>query len=432
MGLLFTFTSPRGRRPDARNKGAPEIRYFADGKTDPAQQLLYMAEMSARSAYSSRWRRALDLNFIERAGVWYLRRLAQNDLRDGRYTRAQLDDRDYLRAIRLTTWSAMGTGFVLGALSSAGTFWVDQVLLGEAWWYRVFWVSFITLILTVIELSLLGWTSLRLVYFNARMTGHNVEDERASAFLNEQTLSLLARAALEVPDPVPNFLGIDPLAKVSRKRLIFVGIVYKLKVFLSNFGARMLLTWWLGPTIWGLSMMIITIPITGLWNAWMIRKVSREARLRLFGNLLARYVVSQIIELNRKNGLSPVGREGCVRAVANSLILTQQYHPNMLLLLVELYHALEIEAHTLLDNWQLFLQTLEQAPEHERYLLLDVLCIAAAFDGHISSLERKHLRQAFGEYTPLYFQRMSRLRKFLTSGRLQAAKQLSVVDFQPG
>ncbi len=388
--------------------------------------------MSAPTAPPSRWRRFLDLNFIERIGVRYLSRLAERDRQSRLYTRSQLDDRGYLRAIRLTTSSAMLTGFALGGLSSAGTFWADQVLLDELWWYRYFWVSLVTLVLTVIELTLLGWVSLRLVYFNARMTGYNVDNERESAFLNDKTLSLLARAALEVPDPVPNFLGIDPLAKVSRGRLVFVGIAYKLKVFLSNFGARMLLTWLIGPTIWGLSMMIVTIPITGLWNAWVIRKVSREARLRLFGNLLARHVVSQIIELHRRVGLSELGREGCVRAVANSLILTQQYHPNMLLLLIELYNALDVEYHGRLDNWPLFLMTLDKAPLHEQYLLLDVLCIAAAFDGHISRLERRYLRQAFGPYTAQYFQRMNRLRRFLMSGRLQAAKQLSVVDFQPG
>jgi hypothetical protein len=130
--------------------------------------------------------------------------------------------------------------------------------------------------------------------------------------------------------------------------------------------------------------------------------------------------------------LSPKAREGSVRAVAVMMVLTQRYHPNMLVLLHRLCSAFEIDEHKEYDNWEDFLSLLDEVAKHERYFLLDLLCVAAAFDGHISRLERHHLPEAFKELTEEYMQRAEKLKNMLLNGQLHAAKDLCELDFKAG
>lgn len=393
-----------------------------------------MARPKSRKSRKSLLKRLAEVNHLERAGVWMIRRMARRDRKRRRiYLPARYKpDQDMVRSINRATWLAMIVSFIIGGLSAFGGVYVDLSLEGEHWLYHYAWVGIAVGGFTAIELLILAWLSIRLVYFIACVTGHNVLDEKESAFLNEQISTLLARAALEIPDPVHEFLGIDPLARVSRRRLLAAGVIYKLKVFLSNLAGRLLLAQIAGRYIGGkLSVKYIAVPITGLWNMFIIRKISREARLRMFGNLIARHVVEQLAQRNEAGALSEMAKEGCLRAVANSVILTQNYHPNMLLLLVQLNTALDIPKPDHLDSWQGFLITLNKLADDERFMLLNLLAISAAFDGKISPLERDRLRDAFGSFTPGYNRRIKKLKDFLAVGKLQAARDLCDLDYHP-
>ena len=43
--------------------------------------------------------------------------------------------------------------------------------------------------------------------------------------------NILARTALELPDPELKILGIDPFKRVSKKNLFILGLIYKAKIF---------------------------------------------------------------------------------------------------------------------------------------------------------------------------------------------------------
>jgi hypothetical protein len=75
---------------------------------------------------------------------------------------------------------------------------------------------------------------------------------------------------------------------------------------------------------------------------------------------------------------------------------------------------------------------LAQVKETERYFILDLLSVSAAFDGQLSRLEKHHLPEAFKELTDIYMQRIRKLTSMLISGRLHAAKELCKLDFSPG
>ena len=114
------------------------------------------------------------------------------------------------------------------------------------------------------------------------------------------------------------------------------------------------------------------------------------------------------------------------------MVLAQNYHPNMLALLIKLCHTFEVDEDCEYDDWEAFFTLLDRVTPEERYFLLDLLSVSAAFDGHLSRLERHHLPEAFKELTPTYLERSEQLRNMLMNGQLHAAKDHCKLDFTPG
>jgi len=96
--------------------------------------------------------------------------------------------------------------------------------------------------------------------------------------------------------------------------------------------------------------------------------------------------------------------------------MIQNYHPNMIILLVHFQDILKIKEGHQYDNWADFLTTLDKVPAHERNFLLDLFTVAAAFDGKISVLEKDHLKEPFKEDHYLYYPRLQQLTKCLKEG----------------
>jgi hypothetical protein len=244
--------------------------------------------------------------------------------------------------------------------------------------------------------------------------------------------NMLARAALEVPDPVIHYLGIDPLKHIPKTQLLFVGVLYKAKVLLSSLLIKFILVRLFGKGSSRLGFQWVAIPVTGIWDAFVMYKVAKEARLRLFGHRLARHIADDIMQPELMDQLSPKAREGAIRAVATTMVLSQNHHPNMLVLLVKMCETFTVKEDSEYDNWTDFLALLDEVTEPERYFILDLLCVSAAFDGHLSKLEREHLPQAFAEHTDVYMSRIEELIAALLNGRLHKAKELCKLDFEAG
>lgn len=369
-------------------------------------------------------------NFYERLGLWYFRRLSEKDRQRGRVTPLR-NDNELARASRRITVFGFIIAFAVGGISAGGSVYTELQFEHAAIVTKYSWLIGVTVILTAIEFAVLFWVSIRTVFFIARITGHNLIEDK-NQLLQSFIPHILTRAALEIPDPVEKVLGIDPFARVSKKKMLVIGILYKLKVAISNVLAKLFLRRVAGKSILRVSVAYISVIITGLWNALVLFRVVRDARLRLFGNLIAKNLVEVIITPEKLSRLSSKAREGCIRAVGNSVVIAQRYHPNMLILLLRLSDILNITEGEDLDNWESFLRTLLEVSDEERYFLLDLLCVATAFDGKVSRLERRVLHQAFGEHTAIYFKRIFRLKKLMLSGRLHEAISLTELDFQPG
>jgi hypothetical protein len=390
---------------------------------------------STESTNKTSYQRQQPAGFLETVGVKYYKYLAKQAGIDNMDAVA-IDDlpADNIMcslANSLTNFAAI-IAFSIGALTTVVSVWFEWKYAGnlsDALYYSCY--TLIILAMLAIEMAVLFWLGLRTVHGLACLTGqyHGHDDPLADT---DSVPNMLARAALEVPDPVINYLGIDPLKHVPKTQLLFVGVLYKAKVLLSSLLIKFILVRLFGKGSSRLGFQWVAIPITGIWDAFVMYKVAKEARLRLFGHRLARHIADDIMRPELIANLSVKAKEGAIRAVATMMVLSQNHHPNMLVLLIKLCETFEIQDSHEYDNWADFLNLLNEVTEPERYFILDLLSISAAFDGHLSRLEREHLPEAFDEHTEIYMRRIEELITALLDGRLHKAKDLCKLDFEAG
>jgi len=385
-----------------------------------------------KAAYS----REEEAGFLENIGVKYYRYLAQ---KSGTADMENVSIDDLAPDITLKTLAANITAFAaviafaIGALTTFVTIWVEWTYMDtmDSTSYYLLYGS-VLIVMLMLEMSVLFWLGMKIVYSLACLTGHNQAVKGSCLPGDDAVPNILARAALEVPDPIIHYLGIDPLKHLSKSKLFMVAFLYKAKVILSSMLVKFICIRLFGKGEVRLTFSWVAIPITGIWDAFTLYKVAREARLRLFGNKLAEHIISDILTDELIDQLGPKAREGSVRAIATMMVLAQNYHPNMLVLLIRLCDKFNIEENKEYDNWEDFLVLLDEISEQERYFLLDLLSVSAAFDGHLSQLERHHLPEAFKEHTEVYMARAEKLKDLLLNGELHAAKKLCVLDLKAG
>ncbi len=368
---------------------------------------------------------------LENFGVYYLKSLQKDGKKN---LPLPISDKELVSKVRWLTVKGVTLSALVGFASAFVSVYTDLFFTGYPFLVHYGLLALATIIATGVEFYFLFIIALRTVDSIADLTNTKYTNEQFTENGPFNIINILARAAMEIPDPPIKVLDIDPFKEISRSKLVIAGLVYKLKILLSNFLVRVVLQRFASKSFMRFSVSIsyVSVPITGIWNAVILYKVSREARLRIFGNILASDISKNMFNDALLTRLSPIARVGCLRAIANAVVLTQNYHPNMIILLVRFKELLGIEEPDNFDDWNLFLQTLEVVNEEEKYTILDILTIAAAFDGKISKLERKHLKEAYQEYSDIYFERLEKLTYMLRKGNLQEAIKLCEIDGKPG
>ena len=182
----------------------------------------------------------------------------------------------------------------------------------------------------------------------------------------------------------------------------------------------------------GVSVLYEALPVECFWNSVVIRRVVHEARLRLFGFALANQIATNVINDQLLQQLSPGAKMGCLRAIGNAVVMARNYHPNMIILLMRFQEILQINDENRYDDWGMFLDTLKNVNDKERYFLLDLFTVSAAFDGKISHLKEDDLRAAYRDDYDHYYPRLLQLTQSLKDGQLNAALALCKLDFVAG
>lgn len=352
---------------------------------------------------------------LVRLGIRYFRELS-NRRRLGEAVDAVhfLNDEER-KALRRIERGAILRAAIAGALSTivagAVEVWIAMPLYWhgrrttfdqEVRYYAIVGVA--TIVTSVIEIGYLYWDGLRAVHDLAHEAGldlfPNRDDDKALA-------SVMARAALELPNPTATLFGVNPHREASRTRLFFASIVYKLKVSVTNFVFKALVRRALGRAFVRGWLPFAAVPTTAAWNAFICWLIMREARIRAMGPSAAREMIGIAFGAGRVT-LSAAGKAAALRAVASSIVRTEDLHPNLAALLHEVARVvlrddavldprvrIEIEDGAgALDDSSAFLRCLPTLPVVEQRMVLRVLAIASIIDGRLTRAEKRLLSEA--------------------------------------
>ncbi|MEQ1554615.1 MAG: hypothetical protein ABL929_10575 [Ferruginibacter sp.] len=366
---------------------------------------------------------------LEKFGLYYLQFFKKNDSDHNVFN---LSDNELANRVNKITLKGIVLSSIVGITCVYPTVWVDVFFAKHSNLVHYSWLAATTIMSIAIELYLLFLISLKAVYqvseiVNIHASQKDLEQDGLFSVKN-----ILARTALELPDPELKIIGIDPFKRISKKNLLILGLLYKAKIFVTNVIVKYALIFFIGKTIFGVSVLYEAILVECFWNSVVIRKVVLEARLRLFGFALANKIGQNILNNNILNQLSVNARIGCIRAIGNAVVLAQNYHPNMILLLVKFQQILKINESNKYDDFEIFLETLKTVSKSERFFLLDLFTIAAAFDGKLSVLEKQNLKTVYENDYEIYLPRLTRLTSNLTQGKLHAAMADCSLDFETG
>ena len=366
---------------------------------------------------------------LERFGLFYLDLFKRIDTNHSVF---DLTDAQITKRTKRITWKGIILSSIVGIVCVFPTVWVDVYFENKPWYVHYGWVTVVTILSIVIEFYLLFIIALKAVYQVSKIINiHATEDELVENELFS-VKNILARAALELPDPELKILGIDPFKRVNKKNLLVLGLLYKAKILLTNLVSKYVLRLISEKTIFGVSILYEALFVEAFWNGVVIVRVIKEARLRLFGFALANKIALETLNENDLQQLSPLAKVGCLRAIGNAVVMTKNYHPNMIILLFRFQQMLHITKENKYDDWHLFLETLNTVSEKERNFLLDLFTVSAAFDGKLSDLEEENLKTVYGKDYGIYHSRLVKLTACLKEGKLNEALSLCKLDFVVG
>lgn len=313
------------------------------------------------------------------------------------------EERRNLRRIERSAVLRAGAAGAFAASLGAVVSVLARPLLGDepddiSWleYLRYLAVTLLTALpVAIVELSFIYWNAIISVHRLAEAAGVALfrPDDDSDDDSDEIFAAVLARAALEIPNPPRPMFGINPRREASRWRLLLATVVYKAKVSLSNFVLRKLLVRAFGRA--GLRSWIpfIAVPVTACWDAFVCRRALREARLRAIGPSAARELVICLLE--QVGEPSPALREALFRAVATAVVRSADFHPNLVELLAALRQRLgecEVEE---LDDSARSLALIQRLTPVERRVAVQVLAVACVFDGRIGKKEWAVLARAY-------------------------------------
>ncbi|MBK9259132.1 MAG: hypothetical protein IPM54_04790 [Polyangiaceae bacterium] len=337
---------------------------------------------------------------LERLGVLYFRRMSASlpkvDAQDAVYVLNAEERRTLANIVRAAVFRAGLAGALSAALAAAAEVYADKVFGTEHTNLDItvrYWaiVGGVTVVAAILEIIFLYWDSLRTVHRMARAAGFDPFGHDATEEQNA-VAAALARAALELPNPTESAFGVNPHREASKIKLLLASLLYKVKVSITNFAVKILVRRIAGRALVRTWLPFVAVPGTAAWNGIVCYVVLREARIRVMGPSAAHELVTAIFDQGIPQ--SPEGRVTLVRAVASSIVRTEDLHPNLQSVLIEVMRRVEDPLPEGIDDSRAFLESLSRLDKPEQRMALQVLATAAIIDGRFSGTEANLLREA--------------------------------------
>jgi hypothetical protein len=170
--------------------------------------------------------------------------------------------------------------------------------------------------------------------------------------------------------------------------------MYKLKISVTNFLTKMLIRRLMGRAAVRTWLPLVAVPVTAAWNAWVMWRVLRQARLRVMGPFAATEYLDNIVP--DPGAVSDQGKLHLVQAVGVAVVRKRDMHPNLESLLDQTTQKLGVSEpdDENLSDWLEFLEELQELPTHEQAMSIRLLAAAIVIDGRRGARELMVLREA--------------------------------------
>jgi hypothetical protein len=248
----------------------------------------------------------------------------------------------------------------------------------------------LAVVFAIAEIAFLYWDGLRSVRALSMVAGLELHDES-----NSEVALALARAALELPNPPDSTLGVDPHREANKLQLALASVFYKLKISVTNFLFKAIVTRALGRVVARGLLAFTAIPINAAWNALVCWTVLREARITVMGPSAA----TEMIDAAFAEAPSPLRPELLAvthQALGSAVVRTRQLHPNHAALIRAFRSRFGPPPTDLQqDDSRSFLRALAALTTAECRVAIQVLACAAVLDGRLVPAERRLLREAY-------------------------------------
>ncbi len=369
------------------------------------------------------------VNVVEQIGLDFLRGCIER--RDSHIHKwSHLELLEIERTERWTMGVAALAGAVSGGILGAVEIWLFSGLMEDVattHWRQMlpYWSIYLSIavLATAAELLYLYWTLLRMVARISSIAGLCLSGEEI-----EQVIAIgLSRAALDLPNPRAPVYGIDPYARVPRWQQVAYAILYRVKVGLTSFILRVLLRRVLSRASLRFVIPLIAIPVFALWNAVVVRWIMREVRIRAAGPVAVQDLGDRIS--SAQAALSEKSRRLILETVGESIIRSQDAHPNYVILLTHLFEVLEISPDSLIIDWESSRASLGNIKRPEQDLLLITLIVATILNGRLRSAQKEFLDEVHRACGRSFQTEVLRpLRREFISGRGISDERLGAFD----
>ncbi len=337
---------------------------------------------------------------MERIGVKYLYKMHQKNPPERIDIEAYILDEEERANINRIGRNAIIRATLAGAVSTIISgmcgFYADPLLdkavtlFSKENFYYWLIVGGSTIVASLLEIIYLYYDILRTTHKLANAAHLEL---KPSSNKKECHASSLARAAFELPNGRESDLRIDPNRESSKILLALISIIYKLKISVTNFLVKALLTRMMGRAVSRAWLNFIAVPVCAFWNGWVAWLVVNELKIRVLGPSAANEIIHLILEHNAD--LSENAKITLLRAVGSCIVRTEDLHPNLEYLYRAFDRVIEEPEGIIIDDTNLFLSELAILEQNEKLIVLQTLIFASIIDGKITLKEKKLLSQAF-------------------------------------
>jgi hypothetical protein len=373
-----------------------------------------------------------DNSLLERLGVKYFERLDFSLQAESRILLDGIPSDRVLEAIsRVIVRSSTIIAFLLGAIVTVPLVVFEIVYYEKISAFDYFLqygaMAFISLL---IEFLLLYWLTFHSVYALLHLIGNypQKDDSLPDVYLIDR---VLIRSALELEEPILEYIGINPRKKISKTELFIFILFYKLKVIISGFIFKKVLKAVL-PRVGARTIFIpmVGVFVVAFWDAYVINRSIKDAKLRLFGYYFSKFLVDEVLLKKIYDKNSSIDIEGLIRAIGSIVVSSKSNHPNNLILLVRLGKHLEKIEIENPDSIKTYLEYLDRLSDRDRHYLRVLSTISAVLDAKLTRDEREELIRVYGDERSYYFKLLKKMKRLLINGHIHQLSNLVLREFE--